>query len=43
MSTVIHDTHFPSLDGNIRDSRKFFERVALYERDSQETISYRGG
>lgn len=25
MSTVIHDTHFLSLDRNIRDSRKFFE------------------
>lgn len=38
MSTVIHDTHFPSLDGNICDSRKFFERVTLRERFTRNNL-----
>lgn len=42
MSTVIHDTHFLGLDRNIRDSRKFFKRVALRERFTRnDLVSWR--
>lgn len=37
-STVIHDTRFLNLDGKIRDSRKFFERVALRVRSTRTDL-----